>query len=53
MFNVMKKLIEKHFYKTREEALKKIDVFYACERLTDDEYVDLRGIVDAEYPEEA
>ena len=33
MFNTMKKLIEKKFYKTAEQAGTKIDVFFAVGRL--------------------
>ena len=40
MFNSMKKLISKKFYKTAEIAQNKVDVFYACNRLTDEEYAE-------------
>lgn len=49
MFNVMQKLIEKKFYPTVEEAQDKIDVFYAVNRLTDDQYVELTELVLASY----
>lgn len=41
MYKMMKKLIEKKFYKTADEAQNKLDVFYAMNRLTDDEYSEL------------
>lgn len=41
MYKTMKKLIAKHFYKTAEAAQQKIDVFYAANRLTDDQYTEL------------
>lgn len=53
MFNVMQKLISKKFYITQEEAQDKIDVFYAVNRLTDDQYVELTELVVASYAEVA
>lgn len=41
MYKIMKKLIEKKFYKTKAEAQNKLDVFYAMNRLSDDEYSEL------------
>ena len=49
MYNIMKKLIEKKFYKTADEAQTKIDVFYAVGRITDDEYVELSELVKNTY----
>lgn len=49
MYNVMKKLIEKKFYKTKEEAQNKIDVFYACNRLSDDQYAELTELIETSY----
>ena len=41
MFNTMKKLIEKKFYKIADAAQDKIDVFFAVGRLTDEQYTEL------------
>nr|DAM87257.1 MAG TPA: hypothetical protein [Caudoviricetes sp.] len=49
MYKMMKKLIEKKFYKTAEEAQNKLDVFYAMNRLTDDEYSELTMLVESTY----
>ena len=49
MYNSMKKLITKKFYKSAEAAQTKLDVFYACERLTDDEYTELTMLVGEVY----
>jgi len=49
MYNTMKKLISKHFYKTAEEAQNKLDVFYACNKLTDEQYVELTALVEEVY----
>ena len=49
MYKSMKNLITRHFYKTGEEAQRKLDVFYAANRLSDDEYVELTALVELEY----
>lgn len=51
MYNVMKKLINKKFYATKTEAQDKIDVFFACNRLTDDQYAELTMLIDEVYGE--
>lgn len=45
MYVAMKKLITKKFYKTAEEAQNKIDVFFACNRLTDEQYAELTALI--------
>lgn len=49
MYKSMKILITRHFYKTGEAAQKKLDVFYAVNRLTDDEYTELTALVETVY----
>lgn len=49
MYNCMKKLIEKKFYKTVESAQTKLDVFYACNRLSDEQYTELTALVCSVY----
>ena len=49
MYNVMKKLISKKFYKTAEEAQNKIDIFYATNRLKDEEYTELSLLIEEVY----
>lgn len=49
MYAAMKKLINKHFYATAEEAQNKIDVFYACNRLTDEQYAELTALIEEVY----
>ena len=51
MYNTMKKLIRKRFYKTAEAALNKIDVFFAVGRLTDEQYTELDLLVQEVYAE--
>lgn len=51
MYNIMTKLIDKRFYKTREEAQQKCDVFYAVGRITDEEYTDLCALIESVYGE--
>ena len=47
----MKILINKKFYKTAEIAQNKLDVFYAANRLTDDEYIELTTLIVEQYIE--
>ncbi len=51
MYNIMTKLINKRFYKTKEEAQQKCDVFYAVGRITDDQYTDLCALIESVYGE--
>ena len=48
----MKTLINKKFYKTADIAQNKLDVFYAANRLTDDEYIELTTLIQVIYIEE-
>lgn len=52
MYNIMTKLINKRFYKTREEAQQKCDVFYAVGRITDEQYTELSSLIGEVYPTE-
>lgn len=45
MYKSMKTLITRKFYKNAELAQRKLDVFYAVNRLTDEEYQDLTALV--------
>ena len=49
MYNAMKRLISRNFYKTAEEAQSKLDVFYACNRLSDEQYTELTELVVTSY----
>ena len=49
MYKAMKTLIGKKFYKTAETAQKKLDVFYAANRLTEEDYIELTALVEAVY----
>lgn len=51
MDSIMTKLINKRFYKTREEAQQKCDVFFAVGRITDDKYTDLCALIESVYGE--
>jgi hypothetical protein len=52
MYKSMKILITRHFYKTGEAAQKKLDVFFAVNRLTDEEYTELTALVETVYADE-
>ena len=49
MYSAMKRLISRQFYKTSDEAQNKLDVFYACNRLTDEQYTELTELVITSY----
>lgn len=49
MYKSMKILITRHFYKAGEIAQNKLDVFFACNRLSDDEYTELTALVETVY----
>ncbi len=49
MYSAMKRLISRNFYKTAEEAQNKLDVFYACNRLSDEQYTELTELATASY----
>ena len=53
MYKSMKILIGKKFYRTAEQAQNKLDVFFACNRLTDDEYTALTALTADIYGGEA
>lgn len=53
MYKSMKTLIGKKFYASGEAAQRKLGVFYAANRLTDEEYIELTTLVESVYgPEE-
>ncbi len=49
MYNSMKRLISRKFYKTADEAQNKLDVFFAVGRLTDEQYTELTELVQTTY----
>ena len=49
MYKAMKTLIGKKFYKDAETAQNKLDVFYAVNRLSDEQYTELTALVDETY----
>lgn len=49
MYNAMKRLIERKFYATVDEAQNKLDVFFAVNRLTDVQYTELTALAAEKY----
>lgn len=49
MYKSMKTLITRHFYKNGETAQKKLDVFYAVNRISDEEYTELTALAETVY----
>lgn len=52
MYNTMKRLIERRFYKSAEQTQGKLDVFYAVNRISDHEYAELTALVAEVYSEQ-
>ena len=49
MYKSMKTLITIRYYKTAEDAQKKLDVFFMVNRMTSDEYQELTALVNTVY----
>lgn len=49
MYKSMKILINRHFYKTADIAQSKLDVFFAVNRISDEEYTELTALVETVY----
>lgn len=48
---LMTNLIEKRFYKTKDEAVEKLDVYFAMIRISEEEYAKLVLLAEATYSE--
>lgn len=51
MYSAMKRLITRKFYKNADEAQNKLDVFYAVNRLSDEQYTELTELAVTTYAE--
>lgn len=51
IYNYMKNLINKKWYATKEEALNKIQAFFAFDDLTEEQYMELRVLIEEKYAE--
>lgn len=51
MYKAVKTLIGKKFYKAADIAQNKLDVFFAANRLTEEEYLELSAMVQDVYSE--
>lgn len=49
---LMENLIEKKFYKTKDEAVAKLDVYFAMSRISEEEYAKLVLLADGAYSSE-
>lgn len=52
MFNILKNLINVKFYKTKEIAVNKVNVCFAMNVVTEENYTELTMLVDSKYVEE-
>lgn len=48
---LMENLINKKFYKTKDEAIAKLDVYFAMNRISEDEYATLTMLAEEVYAE--
>lgn len=48
---LMTNLIEKKFYKTKDEAVAKLDVYFAMSRISEEEYAKLVFLAEETYAE--
>lgn len=48
----MTNLIEKKFYKTKDEAVAKLDVYFAMNRISEEEYATLTLLAEETYAED-
>lgn len=46
---LMTSLIQKKFYPTKEEAAEKLDVYFALNRISEDEYAELAMLAEEKY----
>ncbi|NFN20131.1 hypothetical protein FDB52_17270 [Clostridium botulinum] len=49
MYNLMKNLIVNKFYEAMEEAVKKLNVFFAVDDLTEEQFVELKQLAKDKY----
>ncbi len=49
---LMTNLIQKKFYETKDEAVAKLDVYFAMNRITEDDYATLALLAEGVYNEE-
>ncbi|HBJ1648892.1 TPA: hypothetical protein LA462_003468 [Clostridium botulinum] len=49
MYNLMKNLIVNKFYEVMEEAVKKLNVFFAVDDLSEEQFVELKQLAKEKY----
>lgn len=49
---LMTNLIQKKFYKTKDEAIAKLDVYFAMNRISEEEYATLALLAEETYTQE-
>lgn len=49
IIKLMTNLINKKFYDTKEEAIAKLDVYFAMQRISEDEYTELVLLAESVY----
>ena len=51
IIRMMQNLINKKFYGAKEEAIEKLDVYFAMNRISEEEYMDLVMLAEEMYPD--
>lgn len=49
IITLMRNLIEKNFYKTKDEAVQKLDIYFALNRISQEEYTNLCVLAEETY----
>ena len=49
VIKLMTNLINKQFYETKEEAIEKLDVYFALNRISEEEYTELALLAESVY----
>jgi len=52
MYNILKKLITRKYYATREEAQERVDVAYSMQKINEAQYAELNALIEEKYPDE-
>lgn len=49
IYDLLKKLIENKYYEEKEEITRKLDVFYAMSKITEEQFSELTLLVESKY----
>jgi len=52
MYNILRKLILRKYYATKEEAIERVDVAYSMQKINAEQYAELTALIEEKYPSE-